>query len=89
MDARRVIRTDRWLGPHCDQLLSAKTFKAHKRRYFDALSNSWFTKESLELARNVQSVLEQDNTLSSPESSEEDPPAPLPFPVVTRVAFTD
>lgn len=81
--ARRVIRTDRWLCPHCDQLLSAKTFKAHKRRYFDTSSNSWLTKQSLELARNVQSVLEQDDTLSSPESSEEDPPAPLPLPAVT------
>ena len=78
-----MIRTDRWLCPHCDQLLSTKTFKAHKRRYFDALSNSWFTKQSLEPTRHVQSVMEKDNSLSSPESCEEDPPAPFPLSPVT------
>ena len=47
MDIRRVIRTDRWLCPHCDQLLSAKTHD------FDRSSNSWITKQSLERAKDV------------------------------------
>ena len=85
---RRVIRTDRWLCPHCDQLLSAKTFKAHKRRYFDRSSSSWLTKQSLERAKDVwkdhaRSALEQDNSRSSHESNEEDPPEPLPLPMTS------
>ena len=85
-----MIRTDRWICPHCDQLLSKKTFKAHKRRYFDASSSSWFTKQSLDLTGRgiVRSVLEQDNNLSGTESSNEDPPAPLPSPVTTDLADT-
>ena len=27
--------------PHCSQTLSTKTYKAHKRLYFDSNSNSW------------------------------------------------
>jgi hypothetical protein len=87
MDARRVIRTDRWVCPHCDQLLSTKTFKAHKRRYFDASSNSWLTKQSLD--HTGDAWLEQDSTLSSAESSDGDPPAPLPLPVSADLADTD
>lgn len=36
----------------------------------------------------MRSVLEQDNSLSSTESSNEDPPVPLPSPVTADLADT-
>lgn len=43
---RNTIRTERTLCPHCDQFLTLKTFKAHKRRYYDVSTNTWFYKKS-------------------------------------------
>ena len=39
--SRKILRVERRTCPHCDCLLSLKTFKTHKRRYFDAISGRW------------------------------------------------
>lgn len=44
METRRVGRI---LCPHCDQLLTIKTFKAHKRKFYDSREKSWLTKRSI------------------------------------------
>lgn len=38
---RRVLRVERRTCPHCDTPVSLKTFKAHKRRFFDATRGQW------------------------------------------------
>ena len=39
--SRRIIQVEKRLCPHCNKILSFKTFKAHKRLHFDALSGKW------------------------------------------------
>jgi len=34
---------------HCNKSLSLKTYKAHKRRFYDSANDIWFTKESMTL----------------------------------------
>lgn len=34
---------------HCNKSLSLKTYKAHKRRFYDSANDVWFTKESMTL----------------------------------------
>lgn len=34
-------RVDRRVCPHCDKSVSYKTYKAHKRLYYDAFGDTW------------------------------------------------
>ena len=70
---RRILRTGRWLCPHCDQLLSVKTFKAHKRRYYDASRNTWLKKSC-----------GQSTSLADRSDEDEQAPAPFPTPSLVR-----
>ena len=36
-----VRRVDRRVCPHCDRSVSYKTYKAHKRLYYDAFEDNW------------------------------------------------
>ena len=40
-DEHHIVRTSRRLCPHCNQSVSFKTFKAHRRRYYDPASDRW------------------------------------------------
>lgn len=42
-DNREVLRVERRLCQHCGQSLSMKTYKAHKRLFFDAEDDTWVT----------------------------------------------
>ena len=48
MEERPVLKIDRRYCPHCNEQLSARTFKAHKRRYYDSQRGEWTKKFSLE-----------------------------------------
>ena len=37
-----LVRTDRRFCPHCNKLLSYKTFRAHKRLYYDEFKDEWY-----------------------------------------------
>ena len=41
MSGRQVLHVERRTCPHCYNLVSLKTFKAHKRRFFDAVRGQW------------------------------------------------
>ena len=43
---RHIIRVDKRHCPHCDQYVSLKTFKTHKRLYYDCCNNKWFVSRS-------------------------------------------
>ena len=36
------LRTDHRFCPHCNELLSYKTFRAHKRLYYDEHKDEWY-----------------------------------------------
>ena len=44
---RSLLRVSRRLCPHCDKRVSFKTFKAHKRLYYDPARDHWFTSVSV------------------------------------------
>ena len=76
---RRILRTERWLCPHCDQLLSVKTFKAHKRTYYDASRNTWLKK----------SCAQSTSRLADRSDEDEQAPAPFPTPSLVRILPPD
>lgn len=39
---RRQLRPDQRLCPHCNQIVSYKTFRMHKRLYFNVEKRRWF-----------------------------------------------
>ena len=39
---RKRLRTDQRFCPHCSKLLSYKTFRAHKRLYYDEVKDHWY-----------------------------------------------
>ena len=41
---RRIVHTSRRLCPHCNQNVSFKTYKAHRRLYYDSASDRWLGK---------------------------------------------
>ena len=41
---RDCIQVRRRLCPHCDQNVSLKTFKHHRRLYYDSISDRWLEK---------------------------------------------
>ena len=69
--ARKILRVERRNCPHCDCLVSLKTFKAHKRRYFDAASGRW-------LKSNDEERIQSDDAESAP-------PCLHPEPVVEDI----
>ena len=69
--SRRILRVERRNCPHCDGLVSLKTFKAHKRRFFDAASGRWL--KAIDELR-IQS-----------EDAESAPPCLHPEPVVEHI----
>lgn len=38
---RRIVHTSRRLCPHCNRSVSFKTFKAHRRLYYDPARDRW------------------------------------------------
>ena len=42
--------------PHCAQQLSVKTFKAHRRLYFDSDANVWCKKKKVELVEDFSDI---------------------------------
>lgn len=67
-------RKTRSLCPHCGQLLSLKTFKAHKRMYYDSSSNTWLSKQTL-VAQDIEDMDAQDHHREEDEYPPESPPA--------------
>ena len=47
MAGRQILRVERRTCPPCDSLVSLKTYKAHKRRYFDSVNQQWFTSRTI------------------------------------------
>lgn len=43
---RRIIKVDRRYCPHCQSYLSIKTFKAHRRLFFNEDTTSWSVQEN-------------------------------------------
>ncbi len=41
LSQRRIVRVDRRHCLHCDRSVSIKTYKAHKRLYFNSSSRNW------------------------------------------------
>ena len=39
---RKRLRTDQRFCPHCSNLLSYKTYRAHKRLYYDDVKDHWY-----------------------------------------------
>lgn len=58
--------------PHCNKNLSLKTYKAHKRLYFDRVTKEWRTTDIVTPTRPVLDVLSSDTEPSN--SDEESPP---------------
>ena len=58
---RLVIKVDRRHCPHCQRLLSMKTFKIHKRLYYDAEKKLWKTSDD-----NNECIEDTDSECSSP-----------------------
>lgn len=61
LTARPTLSIDRRHCPHCSQFISLKTYKAHKRLYYDSDACVWQTSEvcsnshSLDLESDVES----------------------------------
>ena len=53
--------------PHCNQNLSLKTFKAHKRCYYDRVNHTWLTKEK---AKQLQDGFDSSDNESPPSICE-------------------
>ena len=58
---------DRRLCPHCDESVSVKTYKAHRRMYYDPTSDKWSHRRTL--IREQTSVSDSDDLIDSPPQS--------------------
>lgn len=74
------LRPDQRICPHCDRVLSYKTYNTHKRLYYNAETNSWnqgrssdFTKEGSPSLEPVESCTD-DQTSANFLAEQEDPP---------------
>ena len=67
---RRIIRVDRRHCPHCQRLVSVKTFKVHKRLFYDEERKTWITCDN-------QSSDVESNCSSPPQSITQDDLAPM------------
>lgn len=68
MDGRLVLKVNRRYCPHCKEQLSLKTFKTHKRRYYDSLTEKWHSSYGLNTSESA-STKETSLTQSSDEST--------------------
>ena len=65
---RKVLIVERRRCPHCDQNLSIKTYKAHKRRYYNLVNETWLTKE----VKKLQDDFDSSDNESPPSICEND-----------------
>lgn len=69
MAERVCLRVERRHCPHCKKYLSLKTYKAHKRLYFDRNDNVWLTEPEPE--PDVDSAMLSGEESSPPHSDYE------------------
>ena len=74
---KRGLRPDQRLCPHCNQVLSYKTFITHKRLHYDSETNKWNHERHAE----VTDAMDEESPPSSPnvlglEHSDVDPDLP-------------
>lgn len=43
---RRILKVDRRICPHCDKNVSFKTYRLHKRLYYNSSLGTWITVDS-------------------------------------------
>ena len=68
--SRKILVVERRWCPHCSQNLSLKTYKAHKRMYYDLAIRQWLTKSTL----TVKVQEDDSNDSSDNEYFSESPP---------------
>ena len=88
MERQRYLKVQRKLCPHCNKDVSMKTFKSHKRKFYDADSKRWLIKESFRNNLNCEEdniklppalpAFEDDSQEISSCLSDDVPPLPLP-----------
>ena len=68
MAERTVIKVDRRCCPHCDRSVSLKTYKAHRRLYYDADRDYW---QRIDDGRSISpdGTGDSDSVVSSPPRS--------------------
>ena len=71
MDVPRAKRPrlDQRLCPHCDQVLSCKTYRGHKRLHFNAETNEWFKVDEV----HVETIESSDTCSHENDSSDSEP----------------
>lgn len=67
IESQQKLAVERRKCPHCNQNLSLKTFKAHKRRYYDRVNHTWLTKEK---AKQLQDGFDSSDNESPPSICE-------------------
>lgn len=55
--------------PHCHELLSYKTYRAHKRLYFDFDSGEWYTSGTILEQEGARDTRDSSASLSEPDDS--------------------
>ena len=76
-NSRPVLRVERRLCPHCQEYLSFKTYKTHKRLYYVSSSDQWISKGSSSSCDSVTTMAESAPvSFGEPITSnqEDDPP---------------
>jgi len=92
--AKRLKLSERFC-PHCDQVLSFKTFQAHKRTYYNTVTGDWIKKATIHLNINHDSGDDTENTADSdscpPSETEMDQlyPSPDENPPLVDPAITN
>ena len=61
------LRPDQRICPHCNKVLSYKTFNTHKRLHYNNETNTWNQDRSLDIVDSM----EEESPPSSPKESEE------------------
>ena len=84
-------RPDQRLCPHCDQVLSYKTYRAHKRLHFNEGKNVWFKVAEVHVEtfesrnRDDYSDSEPECTLSTPLNETRPESPPLSEPAISSI----
>ena len=73
---RRIHKVDRRLCPHCDKNVSYKTYKSHKRLYFNTTSGAWINRDDDRLSDH-----ELDLSLGESMDAESPPESPGHLPL--------
>ena len=66
---RRQLRPDQRVCPHCDQIVSYKTFRMHKRLYFNVENKRWFCGDARSSTEGVTSEVDRVDEESVCESN--------------------